>query len=204
MRFKGRITQWKDDKGFGFIAPAEGGAQVFVHIKDLQRRARRPEVGDVVTYESVRASDGRVRATQVVFSGERPREAKPAATNTTVTVFAGLFLLAVLGLAVVGRLSFLVLAIYLVASLVAFGAYAWDKASAQAGRWRTTESTLLLMGLVGGWPGAAFAQQAFRHKSRKTSFQMNFWFTVIVNCAALGYMVYDGVEGSSQSWLFGR
>lgn len=203
MRFKGRITQWKDDKGFGFIAPAEGGAQVFVHIKDLQRRTRRPEVGDIVTYESVRASDGRVRATNVVFSGERPRESKPAATNTTVTALAGLFLLLVVGLAVMGRLSFMVPAIYIVASLIALGAYAWDKASAQAGRWRTTESTLLLIGLAGGWPGAAFAQQVFRHKSRKTSFQVSFWFTVVVNCAALGYMVYDGVEGASQSWLLG-
>lgn len=204
MRFKGRITQWKDDKGFGFIAPAEGGAQVFVHIKDLQRRDRRPAVGDVVTYESTRGSDGRVRATRVVFSGERPRESKPATANAAVTVFAGLFLLAVLGLEVMGRLKIMLLAIYLVASLVAFGAYAWDKASAQAGRWRTTENTLLLMGLVGGWPGAAFAQQVFRHKSRKASFQSSFWLTVIVNCAALGYMVYDGAEGASQSWLLGR
>ncbi len=203
MRFKGRITQWKDDKGFGFIAPAEGGAQVFVHINDLQRRNRRPAVGDIVTYESVRASDGRVRATNVVFSGERPRESKPATTNTAVIAFAGLFLLVVIGLAVMGRISFMDVAIYLVASLVAFGAYAWDKASAQAGRWRTTESTLLLMGLVGGWPGAAFAQQRFRHKSRKTSFQIAFWFSVIANCAALGYMAFDGVAGASRSWLLG-
>jgi uncharacterized membrane protein YsdA (DUF1294 family) len=114
-----------------------------------------------------------------------------------VNVFAGLFMVAVVGLVFMGRLSFMVPAGYLVASLVAFGAYALDKASARAGRWRTTESTLLLMGLVGGWPGAAFAQQVFRHKSRKASFQSSFWLTVIVNCAALGYMVYDGVKSAS-------
>jgi len=27
---------------------------------------------------------------------------------------------------------------------------------------------------------------------------------VIVNCAALGYMAYDGVNGASQAWLLGN
>lgn len=33
MRYQGRITKWKDDQGFGFIAPNGGGEPVFVHVK---------------------------------------------------------------------------------------------------------------------------------------------------------------------------
>jgi len=32
MRYKGKLTNWQDEKGFGFITPAIGEKQVFVHI----------------------------------------------------------------------------------------------------------------------------------------------------------------------------
>jgi uncharacterized membrane protein YsdA (DUF1294 family) len=62
-----------------------------------------------------------------------------------------------------------------------FFAYAFDKAAARAGRWRTAEATLLLLGLVGGWPGALLAQQLLRHKSSKAPFRAAFWVTVALN-----------------------
>lgn len=75
-------------------------------------------------------------------------------------------------------------AVYGVASALAFGVYAIDKAAARAERWRTPESTLLLLGLACGWPGALLAQQWLRHKTSKTSFQLLFWTTVLLNMAA--------------------
>lgn len=33
MRIEGKITTWKDEQGYGFITPDNGGPQVFVHIK---------------------------------------------------------------------------------------------------------------------------------------------------------------------------
>ncbi|WP_104163553.1 DUF1294 domain-containing protein [Cryobacterium sp. N22] len=71
--------------------------------------------------------------------------------------------------------------IYLAASIVCFIFYAVDKSAATAGRWRVPEATLLLWGVVGGWPGAIVAQQTLRHKTQKASFRSVFWFTVIVN-----------------------
>ncbi|MGA8260544.1 MAG: cold shock domain-containing protein [Arenicellales bacterium] len=49
MRYKGRIANWKDDRGFGFIAPNAGGQQVFVHIKSFANRQRRPAGNEAVT-----------------------------------------------------------------------------------------------------------------------------------------------------------
>jgi cold shock CspA family protein len=42
MRYQGKITNWKDDSGFGFITPITGGSQIFVHIKSFKNRKRRP------------------------------------------------------------------------------------------------------------------------------------------------------------------
>jgi uncharacterized membrane protein YsdA (DUF1294 family) len=72
-------------------------------------------------------------------------------------------------------------------SLLCFLAYAKDKSAARSGGWRTKESTLLMLGLLCGWPGAVLAQQLLRHKSTKTSFQIAFWVTVVLNVA--GFLV---------------
>lgn len=72
---------------------------------------------------------------------------------------------------------------YLVLSTVCFVAYAADKSAARSGAWRIRENTLLLLGLLGGWPGAVLAQQWLRHKSAKPSFRNAFWLTVVVNIA---------------------
>jgi uncharacterized membrane protein YsdA (DUF1294 family) len=63
-------------------------------------------------------------------------------------------------------------------------AYALDKSSARRGEWRTTESALHALSVVGGWPGALLAQQFLRHKSTKAEFRSVFWATVVVNVAA--------------------
>ncbi len=76
-----------------------------------------------------------------------------------------------------------VLATYPVLSLISFVQYWNDKHSAQKGRWRTPENTLHITELLGGWPGALVAQQVFRHKTRKLSFQLVFWLIVLAHQA---------------------
>jgi len=84
-------------------------------------------------------------------------------------------------------------AAYLAASLVAFIAYALDKSAARRGAWRTSEGTLHLLAVVGGWPGALLAQQVLRHKSTKAEFRAVFWGTVILNVA--GFVVFSSPIG---------
>lgn len=77
--------------------------------------------------------------------------------------------------------SIWVAAFYLTLSLVCFVFYAVDKSAAVAARWRVPETTLLLLGFAGGWPGAIVAQQMLRHKTKKASFRQAFWGTVALN-----------------------
>lgn len=73
--------------------------------------------------------------------------------------------------------------LYVGASVLCFVLYGVDKGAARAGRDRISESTLLSLGFVGGWPGAIVAQQVFRHKTSKRSFRLRFWLSVAVNVA---------------------
>ncbi|MCB1577615.1 MAG: cold shock domain-containing protein, partial [Xanthomonadales bacterium] len=51
MRFVGRIAEWNDEKGYGFVEPNGGGERAFVHVKAFERRNRRPADGDLISYE---------------------------------------------------------------------------------------------------------------------------------------------------------
>jgi len=73
------------------------------------------------------------------------------------------------------------LAAYGVVSVVAFVLYWSDKRKAQTARWRTPENVLHALEAAGGWPGALLAQQLFRHKTRKVSFQLVFWLIVLAH-----------------------
>ncbi|QJI40327.1 DUF1294 domain-containing protein [Pseudomonas sp. ADAK2] len=77
--------------------------------------------------------------------------------------------------------SVIPLAAYGVVSVVAFFLYWSDKRKARADTWRTPENVLHAVELAGGWPGALLAQQVFRHKTRKVSFQLVFWLIVLMH-----------------------
>ncbi|MNV63308.1 hypothetical protein D3C71_1558930 [compost metagenome] len=81
-----------------------------------------------------------------------------------------------------------VLGVYPALSALTFLAYALDKSAAQQGRWRTSENTLHLLALAGGWPGALVAQQVLRHKSSKAVFRAAFWCTVMFNLLAFVFL----------------
>lgn len=102
---------------------------------------------------------------------------------------AAAFVILLAGAAFAGKLPYAVLDLYLIASAIAFTAYAIDKSAAKNDQRRTRERTLHLLGLACGWPGALAAQRLLRHKSRKPSFQIWFWATVVLNCSALGWVV---------------
>lgn len=84
----------------------------------------------------------------------------------------------------------IVVIVYVLMSIVAIIFYGIDKSAAEKGQWRTPESTLQIVALLGGWPGALFAQDILRHKTRKPSFQAIFWLAVAVNIGALAWLLH--------------
>ena len=198
MRRQGRIAKWNDERGFGFISPSEGGDSLFVHISSLPHSDRRPSVNEAVSYTLGFDSHGRPQANDVRYI-VGPRSASlmrqiPRSGIAVPIAFAMSFLIALAALAAVGWLEMSWLALYYGASIITYGCYSRDKTAAQNAGRRTRESKLHLMSLVGGWPGALIAQVVLRHKTRKPSFLVGYWFTVIVNCIALGVIVVKGVS----------
>ncbi|MFW0756823.1 DUF1294 domain-containing protein [Pseudomonas sp. H11T01] len=80
-------------------------------------------------------------------------------------------------------ISIIPLAAYGIVSLLAFFLYWNDKRKARADSWRTPENVLHAVELAGGWPGALLAQQLFRHKTRKISYQLVLWIIVLLHQA---------------------
>jgi uncharacterized membrane protein YsdA (DUF1294 family) len=79
--------------------------------------------------------------------------------------------------------TWLPIAVYLTMSLLAVFLYWRDKRQARVSGWRTPEKILHGVELLGGWPGALLAQQVFRHKTRKVSYQLLFWLIVLLHQA---------------------
>ena len=188
MNITGKITTWNDEKGFGFITPSAGGKQVFVHIKSFSNRNRRPEINQIVTYTLSADSQGRPCAINARRPGDRiPKSRKP--NYGSGAIVTALIFLSIVGTSVfLSKIPSLIFAIYMAASLLTFLVYGIDKSAANKGAWRTSESTLHLLSLAGGWPGALVAQQKFRHKTKKISFRFAFWITVLLNCGAFAWL----------------
>lgn len=195
MRLKGRIRDWRDDKGFGFIEPEDGGARVFAHVRAFANRQRRPEIGAQVTYLVDTDERGRACAVKIAFEGERypasprNRRSRPAARSNGPMLFATVFVAVLVAATAAAWLPAEVAGLYAAASAITFVAYALDKSAARQGAWRTQETTLHLLALIGGWPGALAAQRWLRHKSSKQSFQTMFWITVVLNCGGLAWLL---------------
>ncbi|WP_240687523.1 DUF1294 domain-containing protein [Alcanivorax sp. 24] len=79
---------------------------------------------------------------------------------------------------------------YALMSVLSFSLYGLDRRASVRGGWRTPEARLHLVELLGGWPGALLAQWVFRHKTRKTSFQVVFYLVVAANLGALGWLLF--------------
>ncbi len=192
MKFQGKLTSWDDARGFGFVKSNTGGERVFVHIKSFRKRSRRPVDGDLITYEQVRDARGKYSAVNVSLvcdsnlkSGARPKP--PLVGFLIISLFCG----ALVYFTYLKLLPLAILYWYAAVSVMTFLVYAYDKSAARSRCWRIPESHLHLLAVVGGWPGAYFAQNTLRHKSIKKAFKSVYWLTVMINMAACYWLLSE-------------
>ncbi|EGR1584654.1 DUF1294 domain-containing protein [Vibrio parahaemolyticus] len=173
---KGKVVEWNDSKGYGFISALNGELRVFVHISTVQSKGRRPKVDDAVKFEVNEDKKGCYNATNVTILGSSP-------VSSTIMFSIVYLVLASTAVFILGGEK-LFIAAYILMSIVTYVMYAIDKNAAQKGKWRTSENTLHLLSLLGGWMGALYAQNQLRHKSKKQPFKSILWLTIFVNIGA--------------------
>lgn len=200
----GQIVRWDNDKGFGFVATQTPPLNIFFHASVLQARHLLPQNGEQVKIKA-KYADGKWTATEV--GSPRRRQAEAAAAKQAAKLLqpmrdklmfalplAGLWLL----LLALKLPKILVAAVLL--SLLCAAMYAWDKQAALSGRRRIPEAKLNLFALLGGWPGALLARYTFRHKTVKQPFVALFWVSVLLNVAAVLYILFKQPESLALLW----
>ena len=119
------------------------------------------------------------------------REPPASRFKPIAIIFAVLFIASAIIAAVLNVIPMWIAGAYAAASVISLIAYGWDKSKARRGAWRTAEATLHLFDAIGGWPGGLAAQQLFRHKTRKVSFQLIFWLTTVGHLAFWAWVVVN-------------
>ncbi|WP_029252759.1 cold-shock protein [Paraoerskovia marina] len=85
----GTVTWFDDTKGFGFIAPDGGGADIFVHVKALGGGLTELDEGARVTYDVVEGDKGPNARNVQLVGGSRRSHAAPDRGRSTGRSSAG-------------------------------------------------------------------------------------------------------------------
>lgn len=114
---KGKITQWHDDKGYGFIQIDNSNQKIFCHISDFKQKQPRPSQGEKVSFDIATNAKGQPAAKQIRYI-DRPIYQRPpyqtsnASRNKTIkrrsnhTSSLGSLISGVLGLVIVGLMGY--------------------------------------------------------------------------------------------------
>ncbi len=76
----------------------------------------------------------------------------------------------------------------LIINVIAFLAMWIDKRKAEKGKWRISETTLLLLGVLGGSMGSMIGMYTFRHKTKKKRFTIGMPAILIIEIII--YFIY--------------
>ena len=92
-----------------------------------------------------------------------------------------------------GRLAMMkFLLIYLILiNLITFVVYADDKRRAMKHSWRTSESTLVMLAIIGGSLGALLAMLLFRHKTRHNQFAIGIPTILVAQILLIIFLLAD-------------
>lgn len=201
MRDQGRLVEWFDEKGYGFIQPNDDSKdRVFLHIKDFARQGPRPILGCALEYNVLVDVQGRYRAQQVSYlkasqtqksrtSKVSPKKTEQGQRWSPMQIASVAYIVFLALLVLMGRLSGLVLLFISVMNAASYWFYAQDKEAAQNRQRRVPENTLHLLSFLGGWPAAWLAQQKLRHKTQKQPFRKIYFCTILFNILLILWLI---------------
>ena len=86
IRIEGILAKWNDERGFGFISPARGGPEVFVHISAFPKDGRRPAIGERLTFEIETDGAGKKRAKNLLCPGRPALRSERLAAHRSLKV----------------------------------------------------------------------------------------------------------------------
>ncbi len=205
------ISRWDDDKGFGFIRPQAGGRKKSSCTFPTSAATAVPARATRCGYIEGAGKDGRPRADHARLAGlaidtpairrnpapaatrERVRSGREVAFPSAPKRSLGRALAVLAGAAGATRHRLAALAegrlLHLVPAALSRLQRAGFPCPLLAGQTQRRTQRLAhprtdrlhLLELLGGWPGAFLAQQVFRHKTRKLSFQLVFWGIVLLH-----------------------
>ena len=199
MRDQGRLVEWFDDKGYGFIQPNDSAKdRVFLHIKSFAKPGPRPIVGCALEYRVGMDAKG-YRAHDVTYlKAEQTKRQQSSAKKQVQASSAPLkkmqilciTYILVLGLLVIlDQLSGMLLLLISLMNVLTYWLYAQDKEAAQLGQRRIPENTLHLISFLGGWPAAWLAQEKLRHKTQKQPFKKIYFCTIFFNILLILWLI---------------
>ncbi|WP_425916171.1 DUF1294 domain-containing protein [Acinetobacter sp. TSRC1-2] len=199
MRDQGRLVEWFDEKGYGFIQPNDASKdRVFLHIKDFVRQGPRPIVGCALEYTVLLDGEGRFRAQQVMYLKAsqtqkivpKPKNVKgqPQKLKPMQIACVG-YILALAVFAIAGLLSGMVLLFISIINALTYWMYGQDKEAALLGNRRVPEQTLHILSFLGGWPTAWLAQEKLRHKTQKQPFRKIYFCTIALNILLILWLI---------------
>ena len=198
MRDQGRLVEWLDDQGYGFIQPNDADKdRVFLHIKDFARQGPRPIVGCALEYTVAHDGKGRFRAHQVTYlkasqthnTSTPIKKMKQETKLHPIQIAAVVYILALAVLSISGLISGILLLFISIINAATYWFYAQDKEAAQLGNKRVAENILHILSFLGGWPSAWLAQQKLRHKTQKQPFRRIYFCTIVLNILLILWLI---------------
>lgn len=201
MRDQGRLVEWFDDKGYGFIQPNDSSKdRVFLHIKDFARQGPRPITGCALEYEVQLDGQGRYKAKQVIYlkasqtqkksqQQSNLQKSKSATTLQPMQILCITYIVMIALMTISGVLNSMVLLFISIINALTYWMYAQDKEAAQSGNRRVPENTLHTLAFLGGWPAAWLAQQRLRHKTQKQPFRKIYFCTIVFNILLIVWLI---------------
>ena len=85
-------------------------------------------------------------------------------------------------MSIIDKFAALWLVVFNAAAFITFGL---DKWRASRSKRRVSESTLIWLGALGGWPGGLLGMNVFRLKTAKLTFKLKYTLALIPFCAGL-------------------